>query len=91
MPPLIPSLRYEFYPWRTPHRISLDDAYNTQRTLRQLLNILSSFASTMDAHRMQHVALLGTFKGQVARAAEQLRECLKAMQAVVQGRLPPER
>ncbi|GAB4820831.1 hypothetical protein N2152v2_007877 [Parachlorella kessleri] len=91
MPPLIPSLRYEFYPWRTPHRLSLDEAHNTHRTLRQLLNILSSFASTMDAHRMQHVPLLGLFRAQVARAAEQLRECLKGMQAVVQGKLPPER
>lgn len=34
-------------------------------TLRQVLNTLSAFASTMDAHRLRHVELLAAFRPQV--------------------------
>jgi hypothetical protein len=91
MVPLIPSLRFEIYPFRHPRRIPTGEAFHTQRTLRALLNVLSSLASSMDAHGMQHVPLLALFRPQVSRASQQLGESLRALQAVAQGRLQPER
>lgn len=57
----------------------------------QVLNVLSAFCSTMDAQRLQHVPLLVALGPQVGRAAQQLGECLRVLQAVAQGRLAPSR
>ena len=84
--------------WLTPEPLGLTllpllpsplPAVLSQSTLRQLLNVLNSFAASMDAHHMEHVPLLGTFRAESLQTAEQLGGCLRALQAMVQRRLPP--
>ena len=44
-----------------------------------------------DAHGLAHVALLGAFQPQAARVAAQLGESLRGLQAMIHGRLEPQR
>ncbi|KAL4430699.1 hypothetical protein ABPG75_005955 [Micractinium tetrahymenae] len=89
MVPLVPTLRFEWNPLEHPHRLPQDAAFRAQRLCRHCLNVLSAFATSMDAHHIQRVHLLAQHRAQVCRLSRQLGESLRSLQAMVQGSVPP--
>lgn len=65
MAPLIPTLRFEWHPLERLHRLPEEAAFRAQRLCRHCLNVLSSFAASMDAHYIQRVHLLAQHRAHV--------------------------
>lgn len=59
----------------------------TPQHRRHILNTLSTFANSMDAQRLSHLALLEHESEQVACLGEQMRQSLLGMQGMLQGRV----
>ena len=89
--PLISSLRYEVYPTRYPHRLSVSKLFYSQRFARHLLNLLSSYTSFRDAHgHGPESALLG-HKQQIESFALRAGQALRAREAMLDGDLSVDR
>ncbi|KAL6775961.1 hypothetical protein ACKKBG_A19255 [Auxenochlorella protothecoides x Auxenochlorella symbiontica] len=87
MAPLVDALAFEYELFHAPHRLPVRSAFKAQRLFRHILNTLSTFANSMDAQRLSHLALLEHESEQVACLGEQMRQSLLGMQGMLQGRV----
>ncbi|KFM28786.1 hypothetical protein F751_6307 [Auxenochlorella protothecoides] len=87
MAPLVDALAFEYELFHVPHRLPVRSAFKAQRLFRHILNTLSTFANSMDAQRLSHLALLEHESEQVACLGEQMRQSLLGMQGMLQGRV----
>ncbi|KAL4458781.1 hypothetical protein ABPG75_013646 [Micractinium tetrahymenae] len=82
---LLVPLRVEYHPFKTPHRFPTGPGGRTQRLCRRMLNVLTTFAITMDSHHTQSVPLLEPHSAELEGLIEQLRQTLRALAAMVAG------
>lgn len=82
---LLVPLRVEYHPFKSPRRFPMAPGSRTQRLCRRMLNMLTTFSITMDAHHTQSVPLLEPHSAELEGLIEQLRQALQAMAAMVVG------
>ncbi len=72
-------------------RFPFEPGYRTQRLCRHLLNVLVTFAITMDSQETREVPALAPHAARVEALVRQLQECLRSFAGLVQGRVAVDR
>ncbi|KAL4435890.1 hypothetical protein ABPG77_000652 [Micractinium sp. CCAP 211/92] len=82
---LLGPLRVEYHPFKTPHRFPTAPGRRAQRLCRRMLNVLTTFAITMDSHHTESVPLLEPHSAELEGLIQQLCQALRAMASMVAG------
>lgn len=82
---LLVPLRVEYHPFKQPARFPTGPGRRAQRLCRRMLNVLTTFAISMDAHHTESVPLLEPHAAELEGLITQLREALQALGAMVAG------